>query len=77
MLVKNVFWTIENTSYLSLDKSVFRIIFTQPNFMFIYGYSKEQSQREGSFEHPKQMLKMIDKKKNAILLSKLLLIVDQ
>ena len=25
------------------------------------GYSKEQSQSDGSFEHPKQLLKLIDK----------------
>ena len=32
------------------------------------GYSKEQSQRDGSFEHPKHMSKMMDKKIIEILL---------
>ena len=31
------------------------------------GYSKEQSHREGSFEHPKHMLKLMGKKKITIL----------
>ena len=34
------------------------------------GYSKEPSQRDGSFEHPKHMFKLMDKKINAILRSK-------
>ena len=38
------------------------------------GYSKELSQRDGSFEHPKQMFKLMDKKILTILGSKFLVI---
>ena len=45
-------------------------------FLFLYqniccGYSKEPSQCDGSFEHPKHMLKLMGKKIFAILRSKI------
>ena len=51
---------------------VTEIIFliSQPNTCC--GYSKEPSQRDGSFEHPKYMFKLMDKKIIAILRKKLL-----
>ena len=47
--------------YLFLDQNMF-------------GYSKEPFHRDGSFEHPKHMLKLMDKKIFTILLSNILFI---
>ena len=41
------------------------ILFLNPNICL--GYSKEPSQWDGSFEHPKQMLKLMGKKTITIL----------
>ena len=49
-----------------------KIIFLFINQNICCGYTKELSQRDGSFEHPKQMLKLTDKKLFLILHSKLL-----
>ena len=38
-----------------------------PNQKICCGYSKEQSQWNNSFEHPKHMLKLVDKKRFTIL----------
>ena len=37
-------------------------LFLNQNIIQCYGYSKELSHWDGSFEHPKQMVKMMDKK---------------
>ena len=44
-----------------------KIIFLFLNQNICCGYSKEPSQRDGSFEHPKHMLKVIGKKLFTIL----------
>ena len=50
-----------------------KIIFLLPNQNICCGYSKEPSQWDSSFEHPKDMLKLTDKKIIAILRWKYLL----
>ena len=42
-----------------------KIIFLFLNQNICCGYSKEPSHRDGSFEHPKHMLKLMDKKKKS------------
>ena len=59
-----------------MGKKIFAILRSQfffifPNQNICYGYSKEPSQRDGSFEHPKNLLKLMGKKIFAILQSKL------
>ena len=49
-----------------------KIIFLFLNQNICCGYSKEPSQRDGSFEHPKQMLKLMGKKIFTIIRSKFL-----
>ena len=50
------------------DKSVYlKIIFLFLNQNICCGYSKEPSRWDGSFEHPKHMIKLMDKKIIAIL----------
>ena len=50
------------------EKSVYqKLIFLFLNQKICCGYSKEPSHWDGSFEHPKQMLKLIDKKIFTIL----------
>ena len=50
------------------DKGVYRkIIFLFLNQNICCGYSKEPSHGDGSFEHPKHMFKLMDKKIIAIL----------
>ena len=59
----------------SLDKreqSKFIFLFLNQNICC--GYSKEPSYGDGAFEHPKHMLKLMDKKFFAILRSKILII---
>ena len=65
------------------DYYVARNLFTSPyqkiNFLILNqniccGYSKEPSQGDGSFEHPKHMLKLMGKKIFTILRSKILFI---
>ena len=56
------------------DKSALLKMITfiyQPKHML--WYSKEPSQLDGSFEHPKHMFKLMDKKIITILCSKILL----
>ena len=48
-------------------------LFLNQNICF--GYSKDLSQRDGSFGHPQQMFKLIDKKIFATLHTDLLLIL--
>ena len=50
-----------------------KIIFLFLNQNICCGYSKEPSQWDGSFEHPKHMFKLMGKKKFAILRSDILL----
>ena len=52
----------ENQFFLFLNRSI------------CCGYSKEPPQRDGSFEHPKHMLKLMGKKIFTILLSNILFI---
>ena len=51
-----------------------KLIFLFLNQNICCGYSKELSQWEGSFEHPKHMLKLMGKKIFTILLLKILFI---
>ena len=53
--------------YRPLVKSE-KIIFSFLNLNICCGYSKEPFQRDGSFEHPKHMLKLKGKKIFSILL---------
>ena len=46
-----------------------KLIFLFLNQNICFGYSKEPSQWDGSFEHPKQMFKLIDKKILTFLLN--------
>ena len=39
-----------------------KLTFLSPKKNISCGYLKETSQRDGSFKHPKQMLKLMDKK---------------
>ena len=50
--------------YMPPDKSLLLKIISKPNIRC--GYSKEPSQWDGSFEHPKHMFKLMDKKIIAI-----------
>ena len=50
-----------------------KLIFLFLNQNICCGYSKELSRWDGSFEHPKHMFKVVDKKIIAILRSKILL----
>ena len=43
----------------SIKLNIFLI--SQPKHMICCGYSKEQSQGDGSFEHPKHMFKLMGK----------------
>ena len=54
--------------FRSLVKSVYqKIIFLFLNQNIFCGYSKEPSQSDGSFEHPKHMFKLMGKKIFTIL----------
>ena len=52
-----------------------KLIFLSLNRNICCGYSKEPSQRDGSFEHPKHMLKLMGKIIFTILRSKILFIL--
>ena len=58
--------SLKENAYVSspLDKNVFFLFLNQNKCC---GYSKESSHWEGSIEHPKHMLKMMDKKILTIL----------
>ena len=59
------FWLVY---YIPLDKIAYwKIIFLFLNPNKFCGYSKELSQWDGSFEHPKHMFKLMGKEINAIL----------
>ena len=51
-----------------------KLFFLFPNQSICYGYSKEPSQCDGSFEHPKHMFKLIGKEINAIVGAQTILI---
>ena len=62
--------------------SIIRVRTNELTFLFLIqniccGYSKEPSQWDGSFEHPKHILKLMDKKIFTILRSKILFIMKQ
>ena len=62
-------------SLLCIFETIIRVRTKQIFFLFLNqniccGYSKEPSQWDGSFEHPKHMLKLMDKKIFTILHSK-------
>ena len=59
-----------------LDKKVcnWKLFFLFPNQSLCCGYSKEPSQQDGSFEHPKHMFKLVSKKIFTILETKSLFI---
>ena len=59
-------WT--NTSYLSHSTQKLILLFLNQNICC--GYSKEPSQLDGSFEHPKHVLKLMGKKKLNFTLKK-------
>ena len=67
----NIFWC--NITVTSVNLKIFeqafnrKIVFLFLNQHICCGYSKEPSQWEGSFEHPKHMLKIIGKKIFTIL----------
>ena len=50
-----------------------KLLFLFLNQNICCGYSKEPSHRDGSFEHPKHMFNLMDKKIITILLSQILL----
>ena len=51
-----------------------KLFFLVLNQNICYWYSKEQSQCEGSFEHPKHMFKLMSKEINAIFGAQTILI---
>ena len=54
---------VKRITYSGLQVIVFILLFFSfLNLNINFGYSKEPSQRDGSFEHPKQIFKLIDKK---------------
>ena len=59
---------------LGQQERVPKIVFLFLNQNICCGYSKEPSQRDGSFEHPKDMVKRIGKKIFTIVFSKVLFI---
>ena len=62
--------TINSGLQIRVRNQKLMILFINKNICC--GYSKESSQRDGSFEQTKQMLKLIDKKILTILLRKVL-----
>ena len=60
--------------FMSLNLGIHTLHINRKSFLFINqniccGYSKEPSQGDGSFDHPKQMLSLTDKKIFTILRS--------
>ena len=52
---------------LQIREHIWKSFFLFLNQNICCGYSKEPSQWDGSFEHPKHMFKLMDKDRNAIL----------
>ena len=57
---------------VQIEKLIF--LFLNQNIHVCCGYSKEPSQWDGSFEHPKHMLKLMGKKIYTVLSTKILMI---
>ena len=66
--------TLMIDSRSSVKSGYRKIIFKLLNQIICCGYSKEPSQWDNSFEHPKHMLKLMGRKIFTILYSKILLI---
>ena len=65
---------ISRTWVKSAYQKISLLIFLFLNHHICCGYSKELSQWDGSFEHPKHILKVMGKKIFRILLTKILFI---
>ena len=63
-------WYLLSSYFIALSEiAVWKLIFLFLNQNICCGYSKEPSRWDGSFEHPKQVFKVMDKKMFAILFS--------
>ena len=65
---------MQELSDLQIRVHTGKLFFLFLNQNICCGYSKERSQWDGSFEHPKHMFKLMDKEINAILGAQTILI---